>query len=361
MEQYGLYQNETAFEVKYPDFQVLVMKIIEVDRDSAMKPGSAKDICNNVAFYGTVNEDSFLTEVLPLLVKKTYGVPANPRQQKTNLADQTVGESYVDVAEKDLRDGQQYAAKNWFDEGVVTITSREFVKDFLPFPFDAELIKELKKQDDMTNGKPDRCYGLRPNRFPHPQGLHISLELKEYLQVMPSIYHPYFILEGKSNQGKPADAQNQARRGGAILVHSLRSLLALIGVPEVSGADDRTFVFSATMASDHIQLWVHWAEVLSDRVLYHMNFLEGIALLDKKRLPDMRKYIDNILEWGSINRATQLTKYHEIMHEWQRNEIQRMIREKHEREQAVKNARNANKRPRTASSSAAEGSSNLSP
>ncbi|KAL9627959.1 MAG: hypothetical protein Q9164_007438 [Protoblastenia rupestris] len=356
MEQYGLLQHSEAFERKYPAFKAMVMKMIKGDRSSAMKPGSAKEIQKNAAIYGTHNEDTFLTEVLPLLIKKTYAIPADPRQRKTYLAGQAIEETHVEIAGKDVIDGGQYEAKRWVDEGVITITNREFIKDFLPCPFPDALRKLLKKKDDMVNGKPDRCYGLKTSLFPRPNDLWISLELNEYLGVMTGIYHPFLILEGKSNQGKAADAQNQARRGGAILVHSLRLLLSKVGVSDVKGADERTYAFSLTMTPDHIQLWVHWAEVLEGETLFHMNYLKGIDILDQEQLPDMRKYIDNILEWGSGIRVTQLKGYHTTMHKWQRGEMERMERE----QRAHKDAENARKRARTASSSVLEGGTGFS-
>ena len=356
MEKHNLFQNTDALETTYPEFRDAIMDIIGGERQSTMKPDSVKNFQKKLAIYGTMNEDTFMRHMVPLVVKDTY-LEAIPVQTKTlrqsakviekgtvlgeELAKE-LGEGLVE--EENPVDGERYAVKEWFDLGVISVINREFVRDFLPSKFPEHLVKALKKYDGMKNGKPDFCYGLNASNFPCPADVMISPDLENYLAVMPGTYHPFFLVEGKSNQGRAADAQNQARRGGAILVNSLRLLMSKIGMPDVAGADTRTFVFSATMTPDLVQLWVHWAEVLPDTVLFHMNFVKGVQMIDKENLPKMRAWVHNILGWGAVDRVSKvLTPLHTQLYKWQRDEMTTLSNEAYEKEQQRKNAR---KRPK---------------
>lgn len=80
------------------------------------------------------------------------------------------------------------------------------------------------------------------------------------MEVAHGQNHSFFIIEGKSNKGSHTDAENQARRGGATLVNAARILYDRISMEDVTGADERTFVFSATVTPEFMAIWVHWAE-----------------------------------------------------------------------------------------------------
>ena len=149
----------------------------------------------------------------------------------------------------------------------------------------------------------------------------------QLLGVAPGVQHPFFIVEGKSEQGSVADAQNQARRGGASLVHTTRSLLTHIGEPDVEGLDMRIFILSATMSPDIMEIWVHWAEVIPTGVRFHMNQVASRALAEEEQVVQLRKILHNILDWGVNKRRPQPQLLHQNISSFQKAQTRREIEE----------------------------------
>ena len=77
--------------------------------------------------------------------------------------------------------------------------------------------------------------GVRSDKFAKfTEGIHLDLAIEEAVCICPSINHPFFIIEGKSDRGHYGEAENYARRGGAVLVNVNRSLRAMAGEPSRS-------------------------------------------------------------------------------------------------------------------------------
>lgn len=112
----------------------------------------------------------------------------------------------------------------------------------------------------MKNPKPDRAYGLALDIFPRSAGLPMSQRTSQLLNIIPTLLAPFFIIEGRSNGGNVAGAQEQAARGGATLVSTQLELLANAGILDtnVTGINHDTFVYSATMDARAMEFHVHF-------------------------------------------------------------------------------------------------------
>ncbi|KAI4142375.1 MAG: hypothetical protein LQ341_003233 [Variospora aurantia] len=160
----------------------------------------------------------------------------------------------------------------------------------------------------MTDPKPDRTYAVNPTKYKNPAYFHISAE---------GVHHPFFILEGKSASGSMMDADNAACRGGASLVRASRLLRWKLGLgTTTAGADWNTFVFSATMSSTAIFIWVHWAEVKGEDdgdTNFHMTRLKQWFLDDEQQYGSVRRTLHNILDWGCGARFEGLRPLYEAI------------------------------------------------
>ena len=319
MTQHGLHINSVALK-DYPEFEAAVRDIIRSDRHSELRPQSAENIISQREYYAHRNEDTILHRLVPLIIKEQY--LAEVKAHVAGSLEEAL--SSTPLAEG-VEEGKKYVSRYWFADGVDVAVNEEFRKTFLPSSIDdegfgAELAAALKKEDGMTNPKPDYCYGIRHDKFPVPNGVVIDADLATVMEVAPGQNNSFLIIEGKSNKGSHTDAENQARRGGATLVNAARIVHDRIGVRDVKGADDRTFVFSATMTPDLIAIWVHWAEVREEGTIFHMNRLTQKFLNEAEGLAELRIMFHNILEWGCIGRFKQLEHLHKNLHVWQRSE-----------------------------------------
>ncbi|KAL9128763.1 MAG: hypothetical protein Q9175_007460 [Cornicularia normoerica] len=322
---------------RYPEFKSVVEGIIAPERGSRMKPKSVQKFIEHRDYYQGMNEDSLLRNLIPLIIKQDYMRKLNPESEGTTM------ESVESEGREPLVE-QQWVCREWFADGVATTVNSEFRKTLLPNKFTEELeddlVKALAKDDGMKNAKPDYCYGIRIDKFSVPSDVILSSNMQYLLDVVPGMEHAFFIIEGKSNKGIMGDAQNQARRGGGTLVNAARKLLDCIGEPDIIGADSRTFVFSATMTSDVMDIYVHWAEVKEDQTLFHMTHLKSKALRDEDLLPELRAILHNILSWGCIDRFSYLTTVREKLYTFESDETARLL--------AESTAKKGNKRRRLA-------------
>ena len=314
---HGLLQDDDALD-RYEAFEKVVRDIVFSQRDSALRPQSAQNIMANLRLYRNDGEDTFLGMVLPTLINDTHlqKVKQDPQNVTFSMATE-VQDRVVDV--KNLQDGETYIAQYWRQDGVVVGINKNLHKDLLPYSYpDSELDKMLKKDryDTMTTPRPDRIYGLSTSTLPIPSGLDKDAGI--LLRVCFNQQHPFFIFEGKSNQGNCHGAENQARRGGAELVYAARLLRTKLNMPHVThGPDRHTYVYSCTIVPKFLELWVHWAEVMPQKTLYHMNRLKSFFLYDTDSFAQIRLALHNILEWGCDLEARGLLTLHDRLCEWQ--------------------------------------------
>ena len=251
---HGLVQDDDALD-RYEAFRKTVRENVFSQRDSALRSQSAQNIMANLKLYRNDDEDTFLGMVLPTLMNDTHiRKVKQDKQDPFSMATEVQGR-VIDV--KSLQDGETYIAQYWRDDGVVVGINKHLHKNLLPYAYpDPDLDNMLKKDrhDIMTTPQPDRIYGLSTSTLPIPSGLDKNAHI--LLRVCSNQQHPFFIFEGKSNQGNHHAAQNQARLGGAEIVYAARLLRTKLNMPEVSqGPDPHTYVYSCTITPDILVLW----------------------------------------------------------------------------------------------------------
>ena len=295
-----LFQDDQAAWNQFPKFQEHVRCILNQNRVSEVGPVEAAEFEEILSMYSSDNEDTFLLHILPFLIKPSRTVVTTQSQSGNNTTEGYAEESSV-VA--------------WHRSGLKTIANREYKRTFLSFrdgqDADEALVIEMQKEDHVTNPKPDRIFSVGADAASLPKGFRISEEIAQYLEIVSGLHNPHAILEGKSTDGNIEDARNQACRGGAALVLAGRLLRGLLGMPDSTGPDTRTMVFSATLDPNVVEIWVHWALVPEEggKLEFHMNRLAQKGLLEN--LGPIRRLMHNILDWGCGTRQEGLNSLYE--------------------------------------------------
>ena len=332
-----------------------------------MSVGSAQKFSKKLRQTALDNEDTFLYNVLPTIIKESRAIKSRVPDKALRCQDVVEAleqlQSDTEVgAEVDLKqrssceiqdtgnheceqqsDGQSRASEpevgqafveefesvveEFAESGVAVKVNRELRRDFLPQPLnklkepDAELHKAMAKVNGMKNAKPDRVYGIQIDKYPIPDDVNISVLMNLLLEIVPLLHWPFFIIEGESGSGSMDEAANQACRGGASIINASQGLLKEIGEPTVSGSgpDSRTFMFSATVSPTVMEIWVHWAEYREKgHTLFHMHKLRALALNDDDAAPKLRKIIHNILDWGCGERFEGMKKVYDKIFDYER-------------------------------------------
>lgn len=316
LKQYGmLFENEEAFD-RHPELQELISTHILPPRPSAVKPDSPARLKKKYSLYSTANEATFLNHILPHLIRDVFGAaPSDSEMSSACSLDGKEEESDTEAAEL------QSQIQQWHEIGLYEAIDTEFQRGLMPLEGSGlELLtpKEAKQQKwGLENPKPDRTFGFQRKCFPLPEGVRLPDEVTLLLEVAPSMYQPFFIIEGKSGRGDAIQVRNQARRGGATLVHAARLLRQKVNLgeedytPAVDGfrADLGTVVFSVTLTYEQFTVWIHWVQVSpSGYVAYHMNQIDCVSLKAHDVLEKCRRWSHNILWWGLVTRKEQVNK-----------------------------------------------------
>ena len=313
MAAHGL-KNEDALP-KYPDFEKKVMSILEGDRTSEMKKRSINYLKKEFDTYSGMDEASFLNAMVPLIVTKSRTVETEPM-----TFDEAVDRD-LDPIVANPEKGTVYRAAPWSEDGMLVRVDANLDGDLLPHVYeDNELNQKMaKKDDDMKTPRPDRIYGLDPRLFILPNKLLLDKHIDATLDVCDYMHHPFFLIEGKSNRGNPHDAANQARRGGATIVNALRCAYAAIGKERTTlGPDYDSFMFSGTVSVEVFNIWLHWAEVKKDCILFHMDLVHCMAFNIKSQYANTRKLMNNIFCWGCNRKERGLLDLQDDIIQWQK-------------------------------------------
>ncbi|KAI4141714.1 MAG: hypothetical protein LQ341_003447 [Variospora aurantia] len=315
-EHHGMYQNEEGVLDTYPEFKAQVTAIINPARQSQIGRLEFADFQLTIQKYKYKNEATLLDRLLPFLIKdsRLVQIPSSPTD--SNPGPTTVTEDQLTEEEKDV----VWEAKSFLRSGLITLVDTFFNNASLPFIHNdpelaEELAKAIKRDDHLTKPMPDRSYAVDPAYCCFPEDFRIPADVERCLQVAEEVYHIFFVVEGKQDQGSQLEAINQACRDGAALVHTARLLRERLGMADVVGADDRTFVFSATISNGLMEVWVHWAEVFAEEQhrcpKFHMTMLASKAVNDEKHFRDLKKMLHNVLDWGVGRRKDRLQPLHD--------------------------------------------------
>lgn len=322
MSLYGLMQDDDAFE-EAADFKSYIEDIVTSERGSTMKDASVKRFRNHLKVYKWANEFTFLYQIIPLLQGYGYHIQGDPEA----------------ILEEKSHHSQESSEWREFltDEKVLSFVDKNFSRTLLPSRLSGhpilidELAKDLAKDKDMTNPRPDMVFGLQRDKHPLVTDAQIPQHILDRLEIVPGTQHVFLIIEGKSHSGSSATAENQARRGGATLVKASRTLRAIVErdiftlpieeVQELADGDGdggsiskpqrkhpiipdfKSFVFSVTVSPTNFSIWVHWFDEGNE--LYHMNQVESHALNNSKGPVQIRWALHNIIEFGVWTRREQ--------------------------------------------------------
>ena len=255
-------------------FKDLAYAVVNDQRESAMRDVSVRKVQKAADKGHFESEDQILSKLLPLIVKESH-----------------------------------FTDDEFDDTGLDVVPNREFKRGYLPnrfkdFGFD-NIATFLQKKQGGKNSKPDRVYGLKTGTFPLPKGMMIRDETHHILEIVPTICHGFFVIEGKSsNGGSMAKALLQACRACAVLICAARTLLENTGQGNSEyGPDQRTFVYSCTMDAAVMTFWVNFACVENDHqgkkmVSYYMERIASKNFWDGDNPRIMRMICHNIIEWG---------------------------------------------------------------
>jgi len=341
MSLHGLMQDDEAFD-KAPDFKDYITDIVISDRGSTMKDASVKRFRNHAKVYKWSNEATFLYHLIPILQGDGYHVAT-----KSVFLPGEEGKH-----QEEAKDWKDFLA----DEQIKVTLSKDFTRTLLPSEFSKtptlidEIAKDLAKDKDMTNPRPDLTFGLQRERYPLAIKTQISQHLLDLLEITPGIHYAFLIIEGESQSGSSAKAENQARRGGATLVKASRMLRAEVegettalpieGVEKSARGEEikktalkagklnpitpdyKSFVFSVTMSPTYFSIWVHWFD--EGNKLYHMNSVESFAINNSKGPVQIRWALHNIMEWGARTRHPQNETLVKSIEDYIRRDEQRM-------------------------------------
>ena len=120
-------------------------------------------------------------------------------------------------------------------------------------------------------------------------------------ELSKGIMHTFFVVEAKSD-GDFQEGVTQACRNGAAMVKAHRDLKAHakrnVAPASQSFADDSTMAYSMVLCPQIATMYVHWAEVYLDRIIYHMHLAASYAIEEKENIEKLRAAINNVLDWG---------------------------------------------------------------
>ena len=167
----------------------------------------------------------------------------------------------------------------------------------------------LSKCEKLSIPKPDLAYGFDRESFTKEEQETI-LPYADYFRVCPYLVGTFFIVECKGASRSIELAELQASRGAAALVRANHRLNQHAGVPETTEEEpyDRNCVVSLCVATNCARMSIHWVETTNSGTdLYHCHMLKEYLYSDNQHIRDLRRDINNTLDWGVLQRRMQIT------------------------------------------------------
>ena len=311
MDAHGMVHDDTRAYLKYPSFVDKINAIVDSKRSSHVKLQSARKFEGYLKKYERSNESTFLRVMFPLLMKDGYHVCKD-------RADFSTEEKRI------LEEDGQIYRDLYLEEGITVALDQEFLRSLIPSihsdpGFEKSMAEELAKIAGMKNPKPDYVFGSDSDNVPRLRDAPMPENTRALLGICPGMENPFLIVEGKPDSGSAAEAQNQARRGGATLVNAARMLRATVEeLPDIEGPDERSFVFSFTMSPMGAEFWVHWYQGPAEKQVFHMNRIASHSLYGYDNIDGIRQKLHNVIEWGAITRLNELQGLYGSIHTYAR-------------------------------------------
>ncbi|CAO1606511.1 hypothetical protein XANCAGTX0491_010011 [Xanthoria calcicola] len=289
--------------------------IMDERRDSSMDIGRAIKIIETVHFYATKNEKTLLINVWSLLLNETR---------------------FFKTEDEALSHAEEQAAIRWIqrawtkDDNLWTKWDAEFHAQTPPkisTTGDPALDILLAGVPRVANPKPDLCIGFDKQAF---EDRVIAVLDKFTSSLTAEQYISFFLLEAKGADGSPDECTNQCCRGGAALVKLCRDFHKAMNVwlQDAKGAkgakdakdatvypypDMASFAFSIALTRRSATMYVHWAEVTGvehknnyKTEVWQQSKLRTYELDNADHLTELRRNIDNILDWGIRTRKRKI-------------------------------------------------------
>ncbi|MDI1493223.1 MAG: hypothetical protein OHK93_005011 [Ramalina farinacea] len=328
-----LIKDLTAEERGQPLIQK-VREIVKGARQSAMKPETAQELRYLANKHATDNELTFLVHVWTHLLNET-------RQARPELLTENTGEAI------------QWIETAWTHDNLKCNWSADFAPKSIPpitVPDNDPDLKELANDiPTISNPRPDLAYGLEKDAFTEMEQM---LNTEHGARLSPNMEHPFLVVEAKSCSGPIEEAENQCARAGSAMVSLTRRFNdsaekagsdthegqtndrdkgpsnhprppASSNNPNPSTTtnsrppsfpDDTSFSFSLALVPTKAHLFINWAEVTPNakeptqppHTVWQMNTIDSYDLEKPDAWPELRRDLDNVLDWGTLTRKRQL-------------------------------------------------------
>ena len=266
------------------------MKIIDGKRGSAMGDDEQKELVITIRDAARTNEDTFIDTLWWDFIKQTRMVPK------------------FEMRREDMED-DDWMSWGWKKDFLAHNRNKLFRTGCLPIlRTDSEVVRQLLESlPKLAVPKPDLIYGIRAQAFTAEEH-QINLKYNMFTDLSQARYHPFFVIEFKTHNGSIEDAMNQASRTGAAIVNGLRGLDDQTPHKAIKrGVDTRTWCFSMTLDTSTARLFVNWAFLKNDGTpIYHMHSLASYRFDHGGDLAEMKRHIDNVMDWGLGDRLDMI-------------------------------------------------------
>ena len=263
-------------------------KLVRRTRHSDMDETSQQLALKDQNFYAWGNENTFVIEMWRYMHRDYRDV-------------RTSGDHGSAIVDTD------WTTEAWAVANLGARWNRDFRPESIPLleTSDPTVIKMLNALPRVSNPRPDLTYGIREEAFTDRQKNVRATHIR-FAEVCPGICFPFFAAEFKGSGGTMSEAIIQACRCGAALVIGVRELLKLAELDRKEpGADTDSFAFTLAMTTTEAHTYVHWAEViLGMPAKYHMHRLRIYSLLKGEDYAEIRRDLNNILDWGLTERLS---------------------------------------------------------
>ena len=287
---------------RYPELRNEVEGIVGRDRHLVMDDESWGRIENTIEEYKDYNELTFLVNVwmqfFPAVRK------ARPGDQSEH-AGVTLGDMFH------IENPTVWTERAWNEDFLCVTWGANFNSESINTllqPTDAKITKIFNLQPRLKTPRPDLAFGLKQGAFTDDER-DVALYLGAKMQ--PGLYHPFFALEAKNENGTLGEAEIQCCRAGAAMVYCRRKFNREARKPnevQPPGADLHSFVFTVALLPHFAVIYAHWAEVgaADSAISYYMNRVGSYNMQEKEGANGLRQAIYNVLDWGLFARKKEI-------------------------------------------------------
>ncbi|KAL9039960.1 MAG: hypothetical protein Q9180_002212 [Flavoplaca navasiana] len=288
----------------YPQIMTVAQQLLEKDRHS---PPPTKEQLAQIEYtrkkYASRNETTF--------VKKFFGIFHSVKRE-------------VSVQRDNLMIPAEWETRDWEDDGLDENDDKLLRDGSVPSIVPTSEAQKLLLNDlpRISNPKPDILYGYDLASFTEEEAL-VNASYKKIASISEGIAHPFFDIEVKTG-GDFEEAVDVACTGGAAMVQAHRRLQALVISTDSKTkgptnnkpyADTSTMAYSMVLMPFVACIYVHWAEVKGERVVYHMHLAGSYAINMVKNMKECRAAVRNVLDWGLGERRKDINGLLQTIHE----------------------------------------------